>query len=265
MLPGFRFLFAAIALSMSILVFGLGAAALLRAAHEEFASTPSWHAPPETMFAQPRETTSEASGPVLAMLRIEPPATEQRTLDNIPAVAAPAEQAAIVSTPLERATIAVPRSEDASLPETAKPETAKPEVPVAESPAQDEAAPAQADAPVPAGDTKIAANETILSPPNETPSNEAAPIASAQMSAPASTKIATLGGPPVTVETQPSVKASSAKPDTSAIKKRAQARQAIQRRKIALRARVARQALEQQPTDPFAQPVTQPVTAARKR
>jgi len=52
MLPGFRFLFAAIVLSMSILVFGLGAAALLRAAHEEFASNPSWRGAPETIFAQ---------------------------------------------------------------------------------------------------------------------------------------------------------------------------------------------------------------------
>ena len=51
MLPGFRFLFAAIVLSMSILVFGLGAAALLRAAHEQFASNPSWRAAPEAMFA----------------------------------------------------------------------------------------------------------------------------------------------------------------------------------------------------------------------
>src|ERR1700682_6790102 len=67
MLPGFRFLFAAIVLSMSILVFGLGAAALLRAAHEEFASNPSWRAAPETTFAQP----SDISKPVLAMLRGE--------------------------------------------------------------------------------------------------------------------------------------------------------------------------------------------------
>jgi len=52
MLPGFRFLFAAIILSMSILIFGLGAAALLRAAHEEFASIPSRRAAPETIFAQ---------------------------------------------------------------------------------------------------------------------------------------------------------------------------------------------------------------------
>ena len=41
MLPGFRFLFAAIVLSMSVLIFGLGAAALLRAAHEQFAHMPS--------------------------------------------------------------------------------------------------------------------------------------------------------------------------------------------------------------------------------
>ena len=42
MLPGFRFLFATVVLAVSVLVFGLGAAALLRAAHEEFASLPSW-------------------------------------------------------------------------------------------------------------------------------------------------------------------------------------------------------------------------------
>src|SRR6202166_2681536 len=74
MLPGFRFLFAAIVLSMSILVFGLGAAALLRAAHEEFASNPSWHALPEAMVAQ----QGEATRPVLAMLRVEPPSAEPK-------------------------------------------------------------------------------------------------------------------------------------------------------------------------------------------
>jgi hypothetical protein len=67
MLPSFRFLFAAIMLSTSILVFGLGAAALLRTAHEEFASNPFWHAAPETTFAQ-----SDGSRPVLAMLRVDP-------------------------------------------------------------------------------------------------------------------------------------------------------------------------------------------------
>ena len=98
MLPGFRFLFAAIALTMSILIFGLGAAALLRAAHEEFASVPSWRTAPETMFAQP----SEASPAVLAMLRIEPRVDEPKAPDTIPdAEVSPAEPAAEKFSPPE--------------------------------------------------------------------------------------------------------------------------------------------------------------------
>ena len=89
MLPGFRFLFAAIVLSMSILVFGLGATALLRGAHEEFTSTPSWRRP-EPIFAQPTETT----GPVLAMLHVETPAAEE-SAGRL--AVAPAEQAATAS------------------------------------------------------------------------------------------------------------------------------------------------------------------------
>ncbi len=72
MLPGFRFLFAAIVLSMSVLVFGLGAAALLRAAHEEFASTPAWRVAPEPKFARQNEPVTEEPMPVLAILRVEP-------------------------------------------------------------------------------------------------------------------------------------------------------------------------------------------------
>src|ERR1700688_1576147 len=99
MLPGFRFLFAAIMLSMSMLVFGLGATALLRAAHEEVASNPSWRAAPETRFAQP----SEATGPVLAMLRADPPGAAQKASDTVPPVAAPAEPATTFSAPTEPA------------------------------------------------------------------------------------------------------------------------------------------------------------------
>jgi hypothetical protein len=59
-------------------------------------------------------------------------------------------------------------------------------------------------------------------------------------------KMATLGGPPVTVETKPPAKAAaSAKPDKSAIKKRQDAQRAIKRRRIALRARLAAQAAQQ--------------------
>ena len=69
MLPGFRFLFTAIVLSMSVLIFGLGAAALLRAAHEEFANLPSRRATPEPMFAR----LSDDPPPTLALLRVDPP------------------------------------------------------------------------------------------------------------------------------------------------------------------------------------------------
>ena len=73
MLPGFRFLFTAIVLSMSILIFGLGAAALLRAAHEEFANLPSRRATPEPMFAR----LNDDQPPTLALLRVDPPVAEK--------------------------------------------------------------------------------------------------------------------------------------------------------------------------------------------
>src|SRR5215468_4761531 len=72
MLPGFRFLFAAVVMSMSVLVFGLGAAALMRTAHEDFAANTSWRAPPEPRFARQDETAS----PVLATLIVRPRAAE---------------------------------------------------------------------------------------------------------------------------------------------------------------------------------------------
>lgn len=248
MLPGLRFLFAAIVLSMSILVFGLGAAVLLRAAHEEFVSVPSRRAPPETVFAQP----NEAARPVLATLRVDPPAEESKAPDNrapenIPA-AALAEPEAIVTAPAEPEGIAALKPDDSS-----PPATEKPEITVAETPAPSEAAPVAADASAPTDEIKIAATADV--PP---PSSEAAPAASEQAGAPAapetdlaSVKIATLGGPPVTIEPPP--QAADAKADGSVIKKRAQARRAKERRRLAQRARLARQA-PQQPADAFSQP-----------
>lgn len=74
MLPGFRILFATTVLAISILVFGLGAAALLRAAHEEFASLPSWRVAQQPVLTPftPQVPRIEAT-PVLALLRIEAP------------------------------------------------------------------------------------------------------------------------------------------------------------------------------------------------
>ena len=79
MLPGFRFLFTAIVLSMSVLIFGLGAAALLRAAHEEFANLPSRRATPEPMFAR----LNDDQPPTLALLRVDPPVADKP--DNVAA------------------------------------------------------------------------------------------------------------------------------------------------------------------------------------
>jgi hypothetical protein len=276
MLPGFRFLFAAIVLSMSILVFGLGAAALLRAAHEQFANNPSWHAAPEAMFAQ----QPEAMRPVLATLRIEPAPKAQKAPDNVPAAAAPQEPAAItppadaavtVAAPAAPERIAAPDPEPISMPETANPEAA-----VAEIPAQNMTAPVQVDAPVVAdtigsstpstAEAMTAASTEQASPPMQVPSppTDVIPVAAepaVSASAPAapdldaaSTKIATLGDPPATIETPPPpAKVVSEKPDRSAIRKRQQARRAAQRRRMAARARLAAQ---QSAAFPFAQAPT---------
>jgi hypothetical protein len=252
MLPSFRFLFAAVVFSMSVLVFGLGAAALLRTAHEEFASNPFWHGAPEKTFPQ----QSEPRAPVLALLRVEPPPVP----DDVPSVTVPVEPAAVPSVAAEPENIAALGRENSS-----QPESAQAEVPVPESPLQSETAPAQVEAV--SGESKIATTEEA-----SLPANEAAPTASEETSAPALleagiavAKIAALDAPVVAIEAKPPPKAASARtisaePDESVIKKRQQARRAAQRRRIAARARLARQAA-QQAADPFAQPFAQPAAA----
>jgi hypothetical protein len=246
MLPGFRFLFAAIVLSMSVLVFGLGAAALLRTAHEEFASNPSWRAAPEAKFAQP----AEATGPVLAMLRVDTPVVEKAQDD----VAASTEQAAITSLPAESEPAAALKPVESSPPETLTVQTAKAEIP-AEGPAPGEAAPAPAEMPASPDETRIATIATdAKSPENQVVSAPSEPIAAPVSPGAdiAATKIATLGGPPVNIETPPT-KVSHAKPDPSAMKTRQQATRVARHRRIAARARVAAQAALQ-PVNPFGQP-----------
>jgi hypothetical protein len=292
MLPGFRFLFAAIVLSMSILVFGLGAAALLRAAHEEFASNPSWHASPEPVFAQrsePQGPVSQApvtQAPVLAMLHIEPPTAEEKAPDQVPTATTPAEQPVISAVPAEPKVTAKPAEPEATaspagpevitlpakpertaapLPEnSAPPETAKPEMPAAESPARQEVAPAQAVAPAATDETKMATStpasaSASASEEVSAPTSEAAPAAPEQVAPPASAdadiasiKIATLGGPPVTIEAPPPVKTIVARHVRSVIKKRVEARRKTRHRRAALRARFVQQ-LPQQQSDPFGQ------------
>lgn len=260
MLPGFRFLFAAIVLSMSVLVFGLGAAALLRASHQEFASAPAWRVAPEPIFARqnegPSEPPTEASIPVLAKLRVEPEPEQPAATDSNPATAAPAEPPAIVPMPDQPEKIGALEPLD-----NTPPEPAKPEIPVPEIAVQSEAPPADtpAAAPAPAEEARVATTEPVLPPANPVlpPANEAiAPAPEAATVPPAADtdiiapKIATSGGPPVAIQTPPPAK-TIAKPDQTLAKKRLQARRAAERRRRALR---ARQAAQQQAADPFAQP-----------
>ncbi|MCK1392843.1 hypothetical protein [Bradyrhizobium sp. 1] len=158
MLPGFRFLLAAILLSTSILVFGLGAASLLRASHEQYVSNPSWrNGPQEQMFAQASEPAP--AQPVLAALRVEPAANEATPAmpDQIPSIGLPAvetspEQMAAVTLEAKAQVAAI-----APVPEAAPPAA---EAPVAQ-PAKSEAAPpAPADTLTPADTTASIATKT---------------------------------------------------------------------------------------------------------
>jgi hypothetical protein len=84
MLPDLRFLLVAIVLSLSIMIFGLGAAALLRSAQQEVASLPTRHVQPATIFAQQTEATT----PTLAMLSVDARVPQQNGIDQ-PVVADP--------------------------------------------------------------------------------------------------------------------------------------------------------------------------------
>ena len=136
MLPGFRFLFAAIVLSVSVLIFGLGAAALLRTAHEQFASIPSRRAPPEPVFSRPNEPLT----PTLALLRVEPELAE-KVPQNVTGTAI-LETVAPAVQPLEPAPAAVPEKLAALKTEEPAPtEATKAETPVAETTTAVQAAP----------------------------------------------------------------------------------------------------------------------------
>src|SRR5262245_5474591 len=156
MLPGFRFLLAAIALSMSILIFGLGAAALLRAAHEEVASVPTRRVMAEPVFAQ----QVEAPQPTLALLRVEP-TDHEKAPDTPAATLSPEPEPEAAPVPkVELEKLAALKLDDVAPGETAKGEAeAKPEVAAQpETEATETPAPVQLAAePAASTETKIAA------------------------------------------------------------------------------------------------------------
>jgi hypothetical protein len=246
MLPGFRFLFAAIVLSISMLIFGLGAAALLRAAHEEFASSPSRRPPPETLFAQ----RSDAA-PTLAMLRAEPSAADEKAMDP-PITDHVQDQPAIVSTPAESGPDKIAALADTASPSENSPRSGAPTSDAAapEIPGQTET-PVQADAASSAAETKVTAIAEMTPAAQDMAAVTAPDQPSAQIddnTRIAETRIATLGGPPVTIETPTAAK-------TAPAVVRKQAKRVVKRRVTARRAPVALQAA-QKPADPFGQPFT---------
>src|SRR5262245_42595087 len=167
MLPGIRFLLAAILLSMSILIFGLGAAALLRAAHEEVANVPARRVMPEPVFAQ----QADPPAPTLAMLRVAPAA--RGTAADSPSAATPPPAPGPGALPVpDTEQFAALNLDDIARAETAKPDLAAAEPEVAAKPESAAAMetpgplPAAAELP-PAADTKLAVLDAPPSPPVE--------------------------------------------------------------------------------------------------
>lgn len=97
MLPGLRFLFAASLLTASLLVFGMGAIALLRASHQQVANLTAQPAP-EPVFAQAPETV-----PALSMLR-----TDTATAEAAPIAAEAGRLAALTSAVREPVSVPAP-------------------------------------------------------------------------------------------------------------------------------------------------------------
>jgi hypothetical protein len=316
MLPGIRFLFAAIVLSVSIAVFGFGAAALFRSAHEEFANDTAWRPAPETRFAEAELTPQPAAPPVLAMLSVDEPAktatkaTTAETAKAEPLASPPAPAEAVAPAPAESEKTAALQPTD-----PVPPAPAKPDLPVSASPAAEpstsanaassetapaspapaipvasETTPAAAEAPAVQDETRTATAEPPSAPLSDDPSawppetfDPAPNQSSAAETHAVSSRIATLGGPPVIIE-QPGAKAAraraeakndakndakaEAKPDAkedAAAAKRLRAKRlaAAHRRRIAAaRARATQQASQMEQPLPFG-PATAQVQPAR--
>ncbi|WP_431204799.1 hypothetical protein ACQ86E_07045 [Bradyrhizobium betae] len=241
MLPGFRFLFAAILLSTSILVFGLGAAALLRASHQQYVDNPSWrNGPQEQVFAQ----APEPAQPVLAALRVEPAATEATPTirDRIPSIGLPA-----VETGLEpMAPVTLEAKVQPELQVSAIAPAAEVVAPVAEAPALE---PAKSDAQAPT-DTLTRADTTVSTAPARATSatevpRTATPALASRVADIAVARIAALN------ELAPA----KTKADSAAPESKPRAQKPKKRRRI-----VRRPPPPAQQLDPFGQP--QPALAA---
>lgn len=146
MLPGFRSLFVVLVLATSMLIFGLGAAALLRATHEEFASLPLKPIPELTFGSKEADGSKETEQPTLAVLQVDTSA---------------AEPAAPESKRAEAQHTATPLSEAQAESEADAPTVdALPAAPAADAPATPAGSDSPAALPSPSNPTPATANTT---------------------------------------------------------------------------------------------------------
>lgn len=236
MLPGFRILFAIVLLSVSVLVFGVGAAAFLRAAHDNLASTPAYR-PIETAYAPRIEVMSRSE--TLSMMRVQTPAelgvqtlrAEQPaslsvsprddrapadvppTVDSMPVIEAPAP-AVEPQKANEITTASVPAEPARSAP--VSPATTI-NVPVAAAPESLPAAPVTETAPTPEKTGPEMPAQDSLTPSDRSDAHTAGPLAALQTPAPTVEKLPVNTAPlpaatPVVPATSPAV-VSTPKPD----------------------------------------------------
>ncbi|MDA9497111.1 hypothetical protein XI05_06080 [Bradyrhizobium sp. CCBAU 11357] len=254
MLPGFRFLFAAILLSTSILVFGLGAAALLRATHQQYASNPGWrNGPQEQVFAQ----APEPAQPVLAVLRPEPepPAETTPSLrDQVPTIALPLsepDQVAALTTETDVQPEAAARLAEVPAVEPARPE---PIVAAAAPASTDTLTPADTTAAIPEAQPAVTASE---------PAQADTALAAAAIDV-ASARLAALNAAPAASDAPAKAKAESGKSDSKATKRKAKAKKP---QRVVRRPPPQQLQQQQQQLDPFGQrqPALATTTTARTR
>lgn len=251
MLPGIRFVCAAVVLAVSLVIFGMGAAALLRSAHEEFASLPNRRPPPATVFSRQPETA-----PTLAMLRLEPRAAEITEPAAVPTVPTSEPSPPVESLQAE-AKPAIEMTTTATMPPSTEPEKA---AVVETSPmAPSEPTTVVAAAPVEISEPALATPQAAPSP--ETTGSISLPTAmimelptatlteeDAKLS---SSKVAVLGGPPIDTEpvplpnSRPTAEPPKAKPAKKVVKKPAV------KRRVAVRVAPAAAPVAQQQQDPF--------------
>jgi len=281
MLPGFRFLLAAIALSVALPVFGLGVVSLFHAAQQDFAGNVAWHSPPETRWTKPMPT------PVLAMLQVDAPAA--RTVTSDPSSPVPPVGESPVNSAAAQPVVPASSGSDFAKPPAQSSETQVSSDPTSDRPASGPAVTpreSKADTPPLAANPAAAATEAVQAPPAPPAETEATkpqqtaevestpasgttgPVSDADRPAPVAVAALTPPSASLAASTLVTAKAAANTKPTAA-QKPARAKRVVRRQRRVVHARAATPAVQPQPfqqaSDPFAQPFAQPAAGRRLR